>query len=377
MNADPRPCAKWRPADLPARIPDSNRLKLILSFDSPKTSVLHDHQENVLSRCKSIVADHRDRHRSDRSRQPSHRPSDCGGADCRAEGSGFEAAILAATQLRELPPKSIPLLLDGMQEVNPIAENWFRGLVFDLSRKAEGPPLAALKKYAMDRSRNPIGRGLAMELIRKQAADEADKLIAACLDDPSLPLREMAVEQAIGQAKQFAEAKEDVAAKRRYRQALTAARHPRQLSHILESLGKLGDEVKASEAFSMITEWKSVAPFDNVDGVGYDTVYPPESEFAATAAVDLSATYPGKTDRIEWQTVSASDEGVVDLAAAYNKEKGAVCYLYTEFAASQNLPAEVRLGCINANKVWMNGRELMANEVYHSGSHDRSVHRQM
>ncbi len=284
------------------------------------------------------------------------------------EGSGFEAAILAARQLRELPAKQIPVLLDGMEEVNPIAENWFRGVVFDLSRKAEGPPLPELKEYAMDRSRNPIGRGLAMELIRKQATDEADKLIANCMDDPSLPLREMAVEQAIGQAKQLAEAKDDDAAKRRYRQALTSARHPRQLSRILEALGKLGDEVKTAEAFSMITEWKSVAPFDNVDGVGYDTVYPPEAQFVATGTVDLSANYQGKTERIEWQTVSASDEGVVDLAAAYDKEKGAIGYLFTEFVAPENLPAEVRLGCINANKVWMNGRELMANKVYHSGT---------
>jgi hypothetical protein len=28
----------------------------------------------------------------------------------------------------------------------------------------------------------------------------------------------------------------------------------------------------------------------------------------------------------------------------------------------------VRLGCINANKVWVNGKEVMATEVYHSGS---------
>jgi hypothetical protein len=284
------------------------------------------------------------------------------------EGSGFEGAIPAATQLRELPSEKIPLLLDGMEGVNPIAENWIRGVVFDLARKTDQPPLAALRKYAMDRSRNPIGRGLAMELISQRAADEADKLIAKCMDDPSLPLREMAVEQAIGQAKQRAKSKDNEAAKRRYREALTAARHPRQLSRIIEALAELGDEVKPAEVFSMITRWNSIAPFDNVDGIGFDAVYPPESQFLESRAVELSATYRGKTDRVGWQEVQASEEGVVDLAAAYNKEKGAICYLHAEFESPQNMPAEARLGCINANKVWINGREVMANKVYHSGS---------
>ena len=284
------------------------------------------------------------------------------------EGSGFEAAIPAARQLRKLDASQITSLLDAMEGVNPVAENWFRGVVFDLARKAEGSQLADLRPYVMDRSHNPIGRGLAMELIRRQAADEAETLIAECLNDPSLPLREMAVEQAINQAKELADAKQDPAAKQRYREALTAARHPRQLSRIVEALGKLGDEVKTAEAFAMITQWNSIAPFDNVDGVGYDTAYPPETRFAQTGTVDLAATHQGKSQPVKWQSVTASDEGVVDLAAAYSKEKGAVCYLYTEFESPQDLPAQLRLGCTNANKAWINGRQVMANKVYHSGS---------
>ena len=65
---------------------------------------------------------------------------------------------------------------------------------------------------------------------------------------------------------------------------------------------------------------------------------------------------------------ASGDDGIVDLAAAYDKEKGAVAYLYAEFDSPTDQPAEVRLGCINANKVWINGKEVMANEVYHAGS---------
>ena len=38
------------------------------------------------------------------------------------------------------------------------------------------------------------------------------------------------------------------------------------------------------------------------------------------------------------------------------------------FDVEQGGPAEVRLGCINASKVWINGELIDANEVYHSGT---------
>jgi hypothetical protein len=220
----------------------------------------------------------------------------------------------------------------------------------------------------MDQSNNAVGRGLAMELIQRETPELASRLVGQCLDDPSLPLRQMAVEQAIGRAKGLSDLESDEAI-RIYRDALVAARHPRQLSRIVDALAALGEDVTTAEAFAMIRRWRSVGPFDNVDGVGFDAVYPPEQQFLSSGEVDLTADYEGKNGRIRWREVEASSgDGAVDLAAAYDKEKGAVCYLYTEFESPSSMPAQARLGCINANKVWINGRELMSNEVYHSGS---------
>ena len=60
--------------------------------------------------------------------------------------------------------------------------------------------------------------------------------------------------------------------------------------------------------------------------------------------------------------------GLVDLAAKYNKEKSAVCYGFVTFQSDISGRAQVRLGCINANKIWVNGEAVMANEVYHARS---------
>jgi hypothetical protein len=131
----------------------------------------------------------------------------------------------------------------------------------------------------------------------------------------------------------------------------------------------LGETVSTPEAFALITKWQSVAPFDNVGGVGFDSTYPPEQQFAASKSINLSDTYPGKAGNVHWQAVEGSaTEGKVDLAAAFNKEKGAVAYLYAEFHSPNDQPAQARLGCTNANKVWLNGKEVMSNEVYHSGN---------
>jgi hypothetical protein len=242
-----------------------------------------------------------------------------------ASGAGFDDAIPAAERLRQLPAEQLPRLLDGVADVNPIAGNWFRGVVFDVARGPTAPSVEMLSGYAMNKSNNATGRGLAMELIRKQDAELSEELIAKCLHDPSLPLREMAVEQAIGNAEALSRQQNTSAAIDLYRESLVAARHPRQLSRIVDALAELGQEVSTADAFALVKPWKSIAPFDNVGGVGFDAVFTPESEFAANGQVDLSAKHEGKDGVVQWQSIDASDDaGVVNLASAYNKEKGAV-----------------------------------------------------
>jgi hypothetical protein len=284
------------------------------------------------------------------------------------EGKGYSLAIPAAKQLRQTSASNINLLLDALTDTNPVAENWLRGIVFDVARKSDQPLIATLQSYAMDQSNNPTGRGLAMELLLKEAPQTANRLITDCLNDPSLPLREMAVEQAITRAEQLTKAQPENAIAD-YRASLSAARHPRQLARIIEALGKLGEEVKTADAFVLLTDWQSLAPMNNIDGVGFDMQYTPEKEFQTAGTIDLQTQHTGKTENINWQPISGSEDlGEVDLADAYNKEKGAVGYLFAEFESDRDRPAQARLGCINANKIWINGKLVMQNEVYHSGS---------
>ena len=284
------------------------------------------------------------------------------------EGKGFEQALPAAKTLQKLSADKMTRVLDGAEGVNPIAENWIRGIVFGIAQQSGTPELPTLKNYVLNLQNNAIGRGIAMELIQRKDETVAKTMLESLMNDPSLAIREMAVEQAIGKAAAASEMQKDVSISI-YRKALTSARHPKQLSRIVAALGELGDDATTADAFSLLVDWNSIAPFDNEGGVGYEAVYEPEQQFAKSGSVDLATTYSGKNGEVHWQIVSgSSDEGLINLAEIYNKEKGAVAYLFAEFDSPQARQAQARLGCINANKVWVNGREVMATEVYHSGS---------
>jgi hypothetical protein len=58
---------------------------------------------------------------------------------------------------------------------------------------------------------------------------------------------------------------------------------------------------------------------------------------------------------------------MIDLAKLYDKAKGAAIYALGNFVSSHGQTLQVRVGSINAVKVWVNGQPLISREVYHAG----------
>ena len=87
-------------------------------------------------------------------------------------------------------------------------------------------------------------------------------------------------------------------------------------------------------------------------------------------AIDLAASYDDSKngEPVQWQqhnTVEAT--GVIDLNEILAAEKGVLAYAYSEFNVEEEREVEIRIGCINGNKVWVNGKEVINNEIYHVG----------
>jgi len=149
----------------------------------------------------------------------------------------------------------------------------------------------------------------------------------------------------------------------RYQTAIKSARDAEQVDGIAKALKKLGAPVSLPGVFGWVTDWKVIGPFDNKGRAGFEKVFPPEQ------AIDLNAEYDGLNGKVKWQDYSTTnDYGKVDLNQPLGSLKEVTGYAYTEFHADKARPVEIRLGCKNGWKVWLNGKYLFGRDEYHRGA---------
>ena len=282
------------------------------------------------------------------------------------KGQGHQEAIAAWQQLAKADAEQLPQVLTGIDGAGKLATNWLRAAAESIAArqtKAGGKlPTAELERFIQQTDHAPRGRRLAYEILAAVDPTAQDRLIPGMLNDRSLELRRDAIALALDKAAKLAESNKQQAAAA-YRTALTAARDLDQIKSASESLRELGQQVDLPTHFGFVMRWKLIGPFDNTNKRGFDVAYPPEEE------VNLKADYAGKEGRVKWFDYTTDDEyGIVDLNKAIAKHMGAVGYAYAEFVSDAARDAEIRLGCINGNQVWLNGKLIMANHVYHANT---------
>jgi hypothetical protein len=279
------------------------------------------------------------------------------------EGQGNAAAAAAWEQLAASDASQLVPILRGMRGANPLAANWLRSAVDVIAaRSPDGLPIAELGEFLLDTRENPRARRLSFELISGVAPELAEALVPGLLSDPSPELRRDAVARLAGQGDALREAENAAGASLLYQQALGAARDVDQVKEIAKQLRDLGREVDLPRHFGFLMRWQVIAPFDNSGREGFDRVYPPEG------AIDLSASYDGKAAQAGWQPLETSDSfGIVDLNKPFGMLKEVVGYAYTTFESEVARPVELRLGCKNAWKIWVNGELLFGRDEYHRG----------
>jgi len=285
------------------------------------------------------------------------------------EGSGNAEAAEAWKELTSQGSAVIIPTLGAMENAGPLALNWMRTAVetvFDRELAAGNDlPTAEIESFVLDRDNAPNARRLAFDLFTRVSPDAAAALIPGMIDDPSAPLRRDAVAQLVAEGKALlADDKKDASAEVLGR-ALDGARDVDQIDIIAKLLREdLEQKVDLPEHFGFLMYWNLIAPFDNTDRAGFDTVSPPEEK------IDLEAKYTGKDGKeIAWQDYSTSnDYGMVDFNQPFSPMKQVVGYGYTEFESTEARPAQLRLGCKNAWKIWFNGKLLFGRDEYHRGA---------
>lgn len=303
------------------------------------------------------------------------------------QGIGHDAAM---TQMRSWLGDDSPAVerlfatLDAMGQANPRGKNWMRMIVSDLRNRIDGDDALRdrLRVFFDDRSRDPDARyWVYRELVNLAGPDESVQadLLDRSTDDPSLPLRFLAIQKVIDETDTVIvdQGDDDIRADvtGRLAAALPLARNPEQLKQITAALAGLGQDVDLSTQLAMVTSWWIAAPFDNTGGGGFDAIYEIEQAMIENPLVapEPERILVGGKKAVTWQKHSTDESmGLLDLNPIYDGEKEAVAYAFCllDITADELTDDrfEARLGSINANKVWVNGTLVMSNEIYHSGN---------
>ncbi len=282
------------------------------------------------------------------------------------EGEGNEAATSAWKALTEADPATLPEVLAGMNGANPLAENWLRaavGVIADRAIEAKTLPVAAVQAFLQNTANSPTARVVAFDLLHRAQPELAETLTPGLLDDPSSELRRHPVAKLLDAGDEALAQDKKEAAIADYQKAMNSARDEDQIKDLAKKLKDLGKPVDLPRHFGFILNWKLIAPFTNVERKGFDTEFPPEKE------IKLDAAYPGKNTDAKWTDFTSKDEyGMVDFNKPFTMLKEVTGYAYSEFDSTEARDAQIRLGCKNGWKVWLNGELLFARDEYHRGA---------
>ena len=278
------------------------------------------------------------------------------------EGVGNDAASAAWKQVVKSGPSELPAILGATGKGSAVADNWLRlagdAIVDNALREKQALPLAEVESFLKDTSHPAPARQLAFDLIQQADAKRADAIEPTLVNDPVQELRRGAVQRVIDAAK----TKSGDDAKAAYQQALAVVRDEDQTNFIAGELKKLGVTVDLAKHFGFLMQWNVIGPFDNTERKGFDTVFPPEKE------LKLDAEYDGKGAKVKWQPfTSAHEYGKVDFNKPLGMQKETTAYAVTTFDSPTERDAELRLGCKNAWKVWLNGQLIFGRDEYHRG----------
>jgi hypothetical protein len=267
--------------------------------------------------------------------------------------------VLAAAEADD-----IATVLRGMNGSNPAVENWIRTAVDAIATRTleEGGelPKSQLEELLADTSAAPRARRTAYEWLEKIDADGAHELLAGMTNDPSLELRYDAVAAGMQQAS-TATGDEAIA---QYRKLLDVARDLDQLKKCKAALEDKGEKIDLAKHMGFVTNWRVIGFFDNSGKDKFAVAYPPEEE------IDFEASYDGKSESATWRAeplTTDDDLGNIDLNDAMGPEKGAAVYMYAEIDVPTAQAAQVRYASPNGVRVWVNGKLVASNEVYHAG----------
>ncbi|MBU6172419.1 MAG: HEAT repeat domain-containing protein [Planctomycetes bacterium] len=267
-----------------------------------------------------------------------------------------EKAARIVKSLKESQDLSLTAVLESMRGATPLGRNWLSGVANNLYRKQQAQSGDALMKFLQDTTQDGEARYKAFIWLTENSPEQRSLLLSKMLEDPSPEIRYAAIENSLGSAKE----------PESLQRLLNVARHPDQVVGLIKKLEEAGSIVDQAKHFGFVGTWNLIGPFDHVGTKNFNKSFPIETDWVQGK---IAESYEGKKQAVKWQEYTSKEkDGNIDLAVIFANEKGCIVYGTTEFNSPIEGPAEIRLGCINGHKIWLNGKLVMSNEVYHSST---------
>lgn len=284
--------------------------------------------------------------------------------------SGVEGAKEAAKKLQSQDGSQLLNVLLAFDGATPIGRNWLTGVATRLYVKADAATRKRLETFLAETQHQAEARYLVFQWLTENSVDDRKARLRGLLEDPSPEIRFAAV--ALAMEENEGKKSESATYVARLMEILESGRHHEQVTELCKRLKEAGKEIDQAYHFGFLRKWTVLGPFDNREQKGFDVVYPPESDLIQ-GRFKADGKYEGKHGSVTWKDAEGNAvEGAVDLNPLYNnekneQEKGALVYARTIFQSGEERPAELRLGCMTASKVWFNGELVMSHNVYHAG----------
>ncbi|RKU18683.1 hypothetical protein C6503_09100 [Candidatus Poribacteria bacterium] len=113
--------------------------------------------------------------------------------------------------------------------------------------------------------------------------------------------------------------------------------------------------------------WWILGPFDNTDGIGYETAYIPED----LTQIDPATIYNGIDGQISWEkSVDRTLDGYVDLDKDVDWR---VAYAFATVISPDARQVQLRFDSDDQGKVWLNGEEAHAHTRTRQAEIDRDI----
>lgn len=106
------------------------------------------------------------------------------------------------------------------------------------------------------------------------------------------------------------------------------------------------------------TDWWVIGPFDNENGKGLVTVFPPEK------SADLSAVIKGKNGAdLKWKQLDRRESGYIDFLKIFDPSENVVAYARKTVVADSAGMVKFGVGSNDGVRVWVNGRLVLDRQV--------------